>query len=188
MIDKDNYLIELKNLKITETDLNNLRNMVDELSDYWITFEPDNKPADFDPLWKGKEFYSPKFNWGCWLKYPNILEHPQVKEIISRLPSEINVRSCSVMKSSPGFHLKPHQDPRNGSFLIVLTPNASPVYFLESDDTLILEHEYTCPTVINTHVRHGSNNQSDSDRITFQLGIVQPWEDIVRILKSSGLA
>jgi hypothetical protein len=187
MINTDDYIIELKNLKITETDINNLHKMIDELSDYWITFKPDDTPDDFNPLWKGEEFYSSKFDWGCWLKYPNILEHLQVKEIISRLPSKLNIRNCSVMKTPPRFHLKPHRDPRNASFLIVLTPNASPVYFLDSDNNLILEHTYTCPTIINTHVTHGSNNQSNFDRITFQLGIVQPWEDIVKILKSSDL-
>jgi hypothetical protein len=188
MINTDNYFIELKNLKITETDINNLLKMVDELSDYWIKFEPDNKLENFDPRWKGDRYYNPNFDWGYWLKYPNILEHPQVKEIISRLPPNIVVKNCSVMKCPPWFHLKPHLDARNASFLIVLTPNASPVYFLDDNDNLILTHTYTYPTVINTHVTHGCNNLSAADRITFQLGIVQPWEDIVNILKSSDVA
>jgi hypothetical protein len=188
MINKDDYLIELKNVNITETDISNLLNMVNELSEYWIQYEPNVKPAGFDPLWKEAKYYDEKFDWGCWLKYPNILDHPQVKEIISRLPSDLVIKSCSVMKSPPWFHLTPHIDPRDASFLVVLTPNASPVYFLDDQSNLILEHTYTCPTVINTHIIHGSNNLSDFDRITFQLGIVQPWEEIVHILKSSGIA
>lgn len=188
MINRDNYLIELINFKITKDDVDNLLSMVNDLSEYWIQYEPDIKTEGFDPRWRDDKYYDPNFDWGCWLKYPNILQHPQVKEITSRLPSQLIIKSCSIMKSPPWFHLTPHLDPRNASLLIVLTPNASPVYFLENDGSMILEHSYTCPTVINTHILHGSNNLSDQDRITFQLGIVQPWEEIVQILKDSGLA
>lgn len=172
MINKDDYLIELPNLKIDQEDIDKLLEMVDELSEYWIEFQPDGE----------------NFDWGCWLKYPGILEHPLVKEWIGKLPSGLKITNSSVMKSRPWFVLAPHQDKRDASFMIVLTANASPVYFLNNQTgQVVLEHTYTCPTIINTHITHGLNNLSDFDRITFQIGITQPWEEIVQIMKSSEL-
>lgn len=175
MTNTDQYFVELKNLKFTQTEIDNLLTMVDELSEYWINWE-DNKEMD------------PIFNFGWWLKCPGLLNHPRVQEVVKKLPPDLAVTRCSVMKSAPWFHLTPHTDPRNGSFILPLTPNPSPIHFLDKDNNFLYEHTYTCPTVINAHVRHTTNNLSPHDRITFQLGIVQPWEDIVRILKESDLA
>jgi len=186
MINTDNYFIELPNLKVDQQDINDLLKMVDSLSQYWIEFDPDTnifsetKPKDI--------YHHPAFDWGCWLKYPDILNHPLVKKWISKLPSEIAVSNSSIMKSRPWFHLRPHRDKRDASFILALTPNPSPLYFLDENGSVVLEHVYTCPTVINTHTIHGTNNLSDRDRITFQLGIIQPWEEIVEILKRSELA
>jgi hypothetical protein len=174
VVNKDDYLIELPNLKINKKDIDKFLKMVDDLSEYWIEFQDDDKNQNF--------------NWGCWLKYESMLEYPLVKEWVNKLPFGLKISNSSVMKSKPWFILDPHKDKRNASFMIVLTPNPSPVYFLSDDGKLILEHTYTCPTVINTHVMHGVNNFSDFDRITFQIGITQPWEEIVQILKSSYLA
>jgi hypothetical protein len=185
MINRDDYLIELPNLKIDQQDIDKLVKMVDDLSEYWIEYVPDIKVPGYPK--SGDTYYSPSFNWGCWLKYPGILEHPLVKEWIGRLPAGLNVTNSSVMKSKPWFELTPHQDKRDASFLIVLTPNPAPVYFLDGKDELVLEHTYACPTIINTHITHGVNNFSDFDRITFQLGITQPWEEVVKILKDSTL-
>lgn len=173
MITKDDCLIELPNLKVYQRDIDALLKMVDELSEYWIEFQPDGK----------------NFDWGCWLKYPNILDHHLVKQWIDRLPAGLKITNSSVMKCRPWFNLAPHQDKRNASFMVVLTPNPSPVYFLDNESgELVLEHIYTCPTIINTHIMHGVNNLSEFDRTTFQIGITQPWEEIVQIIKSSELA
>lgn len=182
-MNKEDCLIELPNLKISQDDVDKLLKMADELAEYWIEVPREDKNFDYR-IHTG----------GAWLKYPGILEHPLVKEWIGKLPAGLKITNGSVMRHPPWFVLAPHQDIRDAVFMIMLTPNPAPIYFLDSQPdnlskgNLILEHTYTCPTIINAHVTHGVNNSSDFDRIAFQIAITQPWEEIVQIIKSSGLA
>ena len=208
MINRDDYLLELPNLKIDETDISRLLHLIDDLSVYWTAWSDEKIRAV-----ENKEDWGRSIDWGSWLNYTGSLyEFPIIKEITSRFPKSLTSRlgniTCSIMKLKSDSVFDVHADlladgvtpVRIAVLMIPITKNPDPIFFADScepDHSIILEHSYTCPTIVNALAWHGVRNDSDSDRITLQFGIgpkgllgdsKSNWTEVFDLFNRSGLA
>lgn len=208
MINRDDYLLELPNLKIDETDISRLLQLIDDSSQYWTAWSDEKTRAV-----ENKEDWGRNIDWGSWLNYPGgMYGFPIINEITSRFPksltSSLGTITCSIMKLRPNSVFDVHRDlladgvtpVRIAALMIPITKNPDPIFFAnngEPDHSVVLEHSYTCPTVVNALAWHGVRNDSNSDRITLQFGIgpkgllgdkKSGWAEVFDLFNRSGLA
>lgn len=130
--------------------------------------------------WKSNVHYSKigvntnnKNNWFDY--YPDVNE-----EVIQSITQSLNIKldptPYKFTKHLSGGVLPWHIDPqRECVFMIPLTDNNEGLYWVDSNNKIIANHTYTCPTVINAKIRHGCPKIT-KDRIFLQVNIPCSWE------------
>lgn len=102
-------------------------------------------------------------------------------EIVNNMIKEVNGKDYKFTKVLAGGVMPAHVDPqRTGVLMIPLTDSPSPIIFYDKDNNEIFSHTYTCPTMINSKIKHGVP-KVESDRIFLQINYFQPWNTLKQI-------
>jgi hypothetical protein len=81
--------------------------------------------------------------------------------------------------------LIPHVDARSCVLTIPLMNTIHPITWYDADDHVIQQYNYTTPVLINTHIRHGCQ-ENTSARYLFQVGIDSHFGEFADIKKLIG--
>ena len=147
----------------------------------------------------------------CWKRKPWATDDGQYMTITQKLfqSSRINEELARIATQLPGlsfnmdteYHylctsansiLMPHFDPdRPASLNIPLVGDIqnTPIRFHTSGslkkESVLFEHVYTYPTIVNTTIWHSVVNRSNIDRYILSVSIYNTWNELVEILSNS---
>ena len=114
----------------------------------------------FDPnlLWQNckdnENHINESYGVQCW-------EVPATQKEVKHIFDKINQNILSkpligwYMHKFKNQWLKPHVDNgRDAILMFPIDPKQYKISFLDSDDKIVYEHEYKCPTIVNSDVMH----------------------------------
>jgi len=101
-----------------------------------------------------------------------------IKDITRSLNINLDPKPYKFTKHLAGGVLPWHIDPhRECVFMIPLTENNEGLQWVDENNSIIAQHVYTCPTVINAKIRHGCPRIT-KDRIFLQVNIPCLWNEL----------
>jgi len=98
--------------------------------------------------------------------------------LFSNIPNFDYYKKTQIVKITGS--LVPHIDARSCVFTIPLENTVHPITWYNDDDTVMYQHYYSTPVLINTHIRHGCL-ENTNDRYLFQVGIDNQFGDFSKI-------
>jgi len=109
--------------------------------------------------------------------YPSETENV-IKDITQSLNIKLDAKPYKFTKHLSGGVLPWHIDPqRECVFMIPLTDNNEGLQWVDNSNSVIAQHIYTCPTVINAKIKHGCPKIT-KDRIFLQVNIPCSWKEL----------
>lgn len=148
-----------------------------------------------------------------WKRKPSVDNDGQYMSIIQKLfhTSEIKKELTKIAEQLPRLNinidteyhylctgknniLMPHFDPDRPASLnipILGDMQSTPIKFHTGaslkKESILFEHVYTCPTIINTTKWHSVINRSNVDRYILSISVFNTWDELTEMFTNSSL-